>query len=87
MWLYTCARPALSMQAHLREERLRIPSGLDAASGAPGANLTHRLKEWPQALMNFTGALSWFAPAQNAPQANLSQHTRRYEVMQSYSVR
>ncbi len=53
--LYTCGRPALSMQAQLFGQWLRIPSDLDAASAAPGANLTHRLW-WPQALMNFTGA-------------------------------
>ena len=56
--LYTCSRSALSMQAQLQEKWLRIPSDLGAASAAPGANLTHRLLVWPQALVNFTGAVS-----------------------------
>lgn len=40
---YTRGGPALWMQDLPRAGSLRIPSGLDASGGEPGADLTHRL--------------------------------------------
>jgi hypothetical protein len=67
------------MQAQLLKERLRIPSGLGAASAAPGANLTHRL--WlASGVYELHRCREWFARAKDAPQASRSQHTRCFHM-------
>jgi hypothetical protein len=80
----------LLVKVYLRQASLVDASSTSRRSGlgyrptlvrqvvAPGANLTHRLEVMASGAYELHRCREWFARAQNAPQATLSQHTRRF---------